>query len=100
MRERGSFCRLRNLNGSWDPILEAKADEELAPIGANGTPAAARTEIGRRLSAVVRTTRRSCQAFRQSVDYIFFLNHKTATPRARPPTKQSCICNNLSKTAN
>ena len=51
MRERGSFCRLRNLNGSWDPILEASADEELAPIGANGTPAAARTKIGRRLSA-------------------------------------------------
>jgi len=43
---------LRNLNGSWDPILEANADEELAPIGANGSHILVRTNAGADLVGV------------------------------------------------
>jgi dipeptidyl aminopeptidase/acylaminoacyl peptidase len=43
---------LRNLNGSWDPLLEAKEDEELTPIGANGTQLFVRTNAGADLVGV------------------------------------------------
>merc|ERR1719161_1656337 len=43
---------LRNLNGTWDPILVAKSDEELSPIGANGSHILVRTNAGADLVGV------------------------------------------------